>query len=112
MKTRNGLVSNSSSASFVITWKCTAPSADNIKLAVDHLLGLNSLAPRCECDIDTMADIVIRHSSVLKSKAYRTSYFIPMYNDLADIPASFMYFVTAMTMSGEYEVIDIRIDNE
>jgi len=100
MKIRNGFVSNSSSASFVVYWRCN--EAVNKDVDIGGLISGSHLEDIKKCTESTASNGV-----------YKTHGFTSMYNDENDIPAKLAYLVLALTIHrGKYELIDFNIEND
>ena len=101
MKIRNGFVSNSSSASFVITWRA-------LNAEVDDLKGIfKNLFDGCEITTD-----LVRNTEVLKSGACRTTFATGMFNDYSDFGNDAALMMTVLYMNNDFEIIDARIEEE
>ena len=106
MKTRHGLVSNSSSASFVITWK-SLNLEDEIpaREAIQHVF---SATPDWN---DKLVDAVAKQTEKLKSGAFRSVFPTSMYNDISDFGSDAAFLMMALYLSNDFEIIDARIED-
>jgi len=103
MKTRASLVSNSSSASFVITWRCLNPEIENVKQSFEKLFNNFS-----EEEIQELCQT----TNVLRSKAYRSVFSTSMFNDYSDFGPRAAQMLMALYLDNDFEIIDARIDSD
>lgn len=107
MKTRNSLVSNSSSASFVITWK-SLNLEDEIpaREAIQHVF--NESNPDLNV---TLTESIVQQTSKLKSGAFRSEFSTSMYNIISDFGSDAAFLMMALYLSNDFEIIDARIED-
>jgi hypothetical protein len=105
MKTRNSLVSNSSSASFVILWKRIRDSGEVDKNLDDVFHGLNY-------DLSDVEKIK-RASEMLADGIVRTKFWTGMMNNYADfgIEALELFTMVTITKSG-FILISADVDSD
>jgi len=108
MKKREGFVSNSSSASFVVYWRCLKQDEDE-----NH-----------SSDVDEAIDGIFKWSKevseYLKANTketssagtYATTGWVSMYNDITDFPEEIAYLVLGLKVEAGFELIDVRVEQE
>jgi hypothetical protein len=112
MKTRNALVSNSSSASFICYWRClkinngeTMPKKEAIKELTrewnddDHLLEITK-------------ELIKNTEDTSSAGTFKTTGFTSMYNDITDIPSFITHLVVGLKLEPGYELIDLHVDDD
>jgi hypothetical protein len=103
MKTRLGLVSNSSSASFIITWRALDLEEDKpVQDIVHDVFGWN----------DGIIKKVSEQTIRLKSGAFRSTFGTSMYNDISDFGPEAAYLMTSLYLSNNFEIVDARIEDD
>ena len=106
MKTRLSLVSNSSSASFMVLWRALPDSngntPDNVKDAVRKLFGYTK---DDDWQTDKNIEDIINNTKFLKSDIYETRYWTSMYNDITDLPPGAAYIMFALAENSAGEII-------
>jgi hypothetical protein len=95
MKIRHGFVSNSSSASFIVVWKCLDPNIDNAKDALAKI---------------TLDDSILERTQKLKSNAYRTVFFTTMFNEYEDFGPEAAFMIMNLYVDNNFEIIDARVE--
>jgi len=112
MKTRNGFVSNSNSASFICYWRYLGRGGgeqlslqDSIYKLFDCVDYGNGCIGQCPS-----ADELIKYSKETSSPGtFVTEMFTSMFNDITDIPTSFALLVTGLKLGNGFELIDLRV---
>jgi len=99
MKIRNGFVSNSSSASFIVYWRKL--ESRNKELDISSFLSYPIAAMVSDNTVETSA-----------IGTYKTNGWTSMYNDATDIPDYICYLITALKTTGGYELIDIAVEDD
>ena len=129
MKSRNGFVSNSSSASFVIHWKFR-DFGDKIDIneCLSKMYDLGSVAP----DVEMMQDGQFvweniyedcqEHKDVveyIKKESFRnidgtftTSFFTPMMNSHEDFGEAAQSFVLGLVTNDDFQIIDSKVNRD
>jgi len=83
MKTRNGFVSNSSSASFIVTWCVETNDETTVAQAVERLLDVCS--PPEDDDVRRLHDELIEHTKLIvragETNMLETRFWVPMLNE-------------------------------
>lgn len=118
MKTRNGFVSNSSAASFMVIWKSRKEDISNVKEALSRLFDLwisndGDLAERdwndlCNADMkymnkDLLADAIeIMEHTTEKNGKFETRFYTSMFNDINDFGEAAKSLVTALLIKDRY----------
>ncbi|MFA5314137.1 MAG: hypothetical protein WC375_12625 [Methanomassiliicoccales archaeon] len=111
MKTRNGYVSNSSSASFIVEWKPKRNTLDNLEMWQDigELLDLiEDWDDEAKQFVDRFklmgkatktANWALQKTRLKDNGVYKTSVYISMRNSVADYDDEFAFFMLALLAS-------------
>lgn len=102
MKTRMGFVSNSSSASFVITWR----SLRDFESKEDALKKLT------EWGFNVDAETYLPTTQNLGNNVYRTEFWTHMMNNYSDFgcDAAMMYLL--LSMDEDFEITSAKVEND
>ena len=103
MKTRNSLVSNSSSASFIVTWKCLDPEETDKKEVINQLFGYGDKSLKLNITNNTIQ---------LKSGYFRTAFFISMLNEITDFGPDAGYLILSLYTNSNFEIADARVESD
>lgn len=106
MKTRNSLVSNSSSASFIVIWRSLSSEIDSKTKAVDALTKWSS---------HFTGDALLRlHSKTeeLKPDVYRTQFFTSMMNSMSDFGEDAAFFILSLIDDKQFEIITRDVEGD
>jgi hypothetical protein len=109
MKTRNGLVSNSSCASFICYWSHEHPDLDLMGALVN--LFQNDYYGEGDCTLRTIKD----HTQPTNSKGtFKTSGFTSMYNTIEDCPDHLtkLVMMLASNQAAGFSLIDFRVEHD
>ena len=108
MKKREGFVSNSSSASFVVYWRCLRhEEGENYGLDADEAIdGLFEWSKEIK---DYLKENTVKTAS---EGTYKTTGWISMYNDIGDLPKEIAYLVLGLKIGIGYELVDISVEND
>ena len=102
MKKREGFVSNSSSASFVVYWRCLEQEeGDSVERVVDGLFEFSKEIK------EYLKDNTQETSS---AGTYKTTGWTSMYNDVGVIPQEVAYLVLGLKIGKGYELIDVNVE--
>jgi len=102
MKNRNGFVSNSSSASFVVHWRFRSFGEEVSEEDVFRSL-----------EIEDAAKNLVREKSERNGDGtFTTRFFTAMMNTYSDFGSAAGDFVLALTLDKNFAVIDTRIDDD
>lgn len=119
MKIRNGFVSNSSSASFIVTWKTKYPN-ETLKETLCHLFGVlyekenDKYGEYCEEIYEkeiALIEWVIKNTNSEESvngTIYTTEDFTSMMNSYLDFDSNMAYFIMALAGEGEFTIINVK----
>jgi hypothetical protein len=119
MKTRNGFVSNSSSASFIIHWRMrTMGEETNIQKALSNLYELYNYDEEKKDFVwdEYNEEFKDRFEGVMKRTkqnadgSFTTDEFIGMLNDYDDFGKNVQSLVFALVANDCFEIIDARVD--
>lgn len=102
MKIRNSLVSNSSSASFIVTWKYLNIEETNIKQILKKLIRFN---PDFVLDIE-------KNTTQLKSGYFRSTFYTTIFNDMTDFDSNAAFLILALYIDNDFEIVDARIEDD
>ena len=104
MKTRNSLVSNSSSASFVILWKHNS---------FDDSATLDMIMEAMNWDVPN-SSILSRQSKLLKHGVIESRFFTGMMNDISDfgIDALSLYTILNLNSENSYTLISTTVEHD
>lgn len=105
MKTRNSLVSNSSSASFIILWRSLSSNVDSKESAIKTLLRYNDA-------IDNKESLqkLIDSTTELKHDIYETKFHTSMMNSFSDFGPDAAYFFLELSHNSYFEIIKSSTD--
>ena len=119
MKIRNGFVSNSSSASFVVVWKLPLQYNDvgeficnifNVNYDKEkHVLKTEFRKDYCE-DED-LAIKALDNTQHVSDNIYQTTAFTGMMNTISDFETQFLSFIAALVVN-KVEIVSADIDND
>jgi len=103
MKTRSSLVSNSSSASFVILWRCLS-DIDDKEEALKILTRYNDMLDRSREDLKI-------HTEHLKADIFETRFNTSMMNSMSDFGDAAAHFFLELSNNDKFEIIRTRIED-
>lgn len=119
MKKRNGFVSNSSSANFVVVWKSNEDFGDDLVLAIGCLFDFSGnksweTDPGQFDDNELLKDARLILSRTRKiGKVYETIFFATMYNNINDFdPAAKSLLMALAIEAGPFELLYTRVEND
>ena len=115
MKTRNALVSNSSSASFICYWRCLNTVDDEPMTKTEALKRFTECWKDGEMDEKSMGGILDRYTvETAMPGTYCTKMIISMMNSIEDCPTVMAHLVAGLVGHNEdgYELVDFRIEGE
>jgi len=110
MKIRTSLVSNSSSASFIVLWRCFDLEGNDVNDAVDVITN-----PRYA--FETSKEQVYKKSIIdatesLGDKMFRSTFSVSMYNDYDDIPEACKFLIYLLSFKNKAKLINYEEDDE
>jgi len=119
MKTRNGFVSNSSSASFIVHWRMRTMGEDiNIKLALSKLYDLYSYDDENKDVVwdeynegfKDLFENAVKNTKQNADGSFTTEAFTGMLNDYDDFGEYVKSLVFAVVADEEFEIIDAKVE--
>lgn len=103
MKKRTGFVSNSSSASFQITWKCYGESEElTVEEAIKRLM-----------EFDDSYEYAVKQTKKIDKNVFQSSFWTCMMNSYSDfgITAMAVYFALSMQKS-KFEILAAKVEED
>ena len=119
MKTRNGFVSNSSSASFILVWgpKVTNPNNTIVNTICGALncidWAYNPKDDSVDKELRDVIDYIVEHTEIKQigvDTQYETTAFTTMMNSFADFPYEISKFALALLANPEYRIYHAKIE--
>ena len=133
MKIRNGFVSNSSSSSFIIQWKCNLlKENEGVEMALAYLFELRGTEYPDEIK-EKITEMLVSYESHLKptieavikctqpigksGDMFETNFYTSMRNDITDYGEEANNLLMALTVEeaengmGRFEIVHVRTDN-
>ena len=115
MKTRNGFVSNSSSASFVVHWRHRDFGKEiEFREIVQRLRGWAGWDSDKQKEIEDtdFMDTIVDKTNRNEDGTYTTEFFTGMMNSASDFGTTAQLFVMSLLCEDEFEMIDYKVDSE
>lgn len=119
MKIRNGFVSNSSSASFLVIWKLPSQYND-VGEFICHIFGvayderkhiLKTEFRKDYCEDEDLAIAALDSTQHISGNVYQTTAFTGMMNTISDFGTQFLSFIAALVVN-KVEIVSADIDND
>ena len=112
MKTRNSLVSNSSSASFICYWRCLKTTNDN-KQSLNKDQAIKRLMDEYDdMDLSKTTELLLANTiNTAVEGTFKTEGSTSMYNNVEDVPQYLAYLLVALKIESGYELIDFRVED-
>ena len=106
MKTRQSLVSNSSSASFVIIWRSLEGEKYTVDEAIKALTQSNEVLNKSE-NIEELKN----HTIQLKDDVFETSFWTSMMNSMSDFGDVAAHLVLEFNQSCRFEIVKSHVED-
>ena len=108
MKLRKGFVSNSSCASFIVTWE-SLEGIDNVKDAIHSLFGFGDY---CSSKVKKVVPGLIDSTKKLKDGIFETAFFTTMFNDYEDFGEGHIMLIYYLSLCDKYRLLSKRVIDE
>lgn len=107
MKIRNGFVSNSSSASFIITWKPKVSTDNDLKRMFSRLTEGDYLREEKGKDVYSF----VEENTTIESGAFCTRDFTSMMNSMEDFDPRIFVLLAYLATNSQFEY-SVLVDND
>ena len=109
MKIRQGFVSNSSSASFIVTWK---PYEGNEHLDIDESLNIVFYDIYNQENKKELCERIKIKTVQGADKTFKTSFHTNMYNNMRDFGETASCFVMELIGSESFTLVNAKVDDD
>jgi hypothetical protein len=110
MKIRTSFVSNSSSASFIISWKNKFHNYETINEAFSSLFYNKDIA--INNTKENIIEYLCKQTNLLNNGVLQTRFFTSMYNSVEDFGPEFQLFILYLFLNSSFEVIHKELESD